>query len=274
MIKLSQVVIATEFRDYRAEKPLSVMLTDPPYSAHVHASAVSQSKRGGARKRELGFDHLTPLDRALIGEAAASVDRWSVVFSDVEGSSSLRSSAIECGAEYVRTLPWVRWSMPQLSGDRPPTGLEQLVVFWGKQRGKKAWNGPGNLTHLANKCLRGDGKHKAEKPLDLCLDLVSWFSLPGETVFDPFAGAGTIGVACKLLGRSYVGLERDQKWATHANARIAKPFSPRDLERLNQWLLNDLEPKAQGKGPTVLRAKARAADKAYVRELFEKMRAA
>lgn len=264
---VEQVVIHTEFRNH-AERGYHVMLTDPPYSAHVHASAVSQSARGGARKRSLGFDCLSPIDRALVGEAAAEMHRWSVVFSDVEGSGALRESAVESGAEYVRTLPWIRWSMPQLSGDRPTTGLEHLLVFWGEKAGKKSWNGPGNLTHLANKCLRGEGKHKAEKPLDLCLDLVSWFSLPGETVFDPFAGSGTIGLACRLLGRSYVGLERDEKWAPHATERLASELSARDRARLASWLATDLEPVAQGRGPTMERAKARAVDKSFARSFI------
>jgi site-specific DNA-methyltransferase (adenine-specific) len=54
--------------------------------------------------------------------------------------------------------------------------------------------------------LRGEDKHKAEKPLDQALDLVEWFSDEGETVFDPFAGSGTIGLACRILGRSYLGI--------------------------------------------------------------------
>lgn len=272
-MRVTQEVIRTEFRDYRPGVAFDCLITDPPYSAHVHRSAVSQSKRGGARKRELGFDCLSPVDRAITGEAAARVKRWSVIFSDVEGSSALRDSATESGAEYVRTLPWIRWSMPQLSGDRPTTGLEHLLVLWGSQAGKKSWNGPGNLTHLANKCLRGEGKHKAEKPLDLCLDLVSWFSSPGETVFDPFAGSGTIGLACKILGRGYVGLERDKGWAAFAAIRLVSALSKRDAERLEAWLSSDLEPVAQGEGPTRTRAKARESDKAMGREILPELAA-
>ena len=53
-------------------------------------------------------------------------------------------------------------------------GLEHVVVLHPK--GRKRWSGPGNLTHLAHLALRGEGKHKAEKPLDQALDLVSFFS--------------------------------------------------------------------------------------------------
>lgn len=222
------------------------MITDPPYRAHVHKNATSQSKVRGTRKRDLGFDYLDPTLRRYVGWCAANVKKWSVAYSDVESINWLRISAQATGATYIRSIPWVRWSMPQLSGDRPPTGCEFIVCFWGAQRGAKHWNGPGNLTHLAHKCLRGEGKHKAEKPLDQCLDLVNWFSDPGDTVFDPFVGSGTIGVACAILDRSYVGCELNPEWAAKANERIALAkqgkLSDRDKERAERWLTTDHTP--------------------------------
>lgn len=63
------------------------------------------------------------------------------------------------------------------------------------------------------------------------LDLVSWFSDEGETVIDPFAGAGTTGLACKLLGRDHFGCEVDPGWAERARRRLTEPLSERDQER-------------------------------------------
>lgn len=211
------------------------MIADPPYSAHVHRHATSQSKKGGARHRDLGFDHLSEELRHAIACMAGKVSRWSLIYTDVEGLHEWRRATALAGAQYVRPVPWIRWSMPQLSGDRPPTGMEIVGLYWGSQKGRKSWNGPGNLTHLAHKCLRGEGKHKAEKPLDQALDLVEWFTRPGDHVLDPCAGAGTVGLACKILGRDYVGYEVSPKWADFAKARIAGPLSPRDEERFRRW---------------------------------------
>lgn len=213
-----------------------VMIVDPPYSEHVHANAVSQSTRGGVRVRDLGFEHLTDDLRATIARQAAMVPRWSLVYSDIEGLHEWRKALVGAGAQYIRTLPWVRWSMPQLSGDRPPSGCEMLTIAWGAQTGKKSWNGPGNLIGLDHKCLRGEGKHKTEKPLDQMLDLVSWFSDPGETIVDLTAGSGTTGLACKILGRNFTGFEIDPEWAAKANTRIASDIlSERDAERYARW---------------------------------------
>lgn len=259
-------------------KHFDAMITDPPYRKHVHEAATSQSKIRGTRKRDLGFDPLSEPDRAAIGLWSASVRRWSVIYSDVEDSHLTRFAAEQHGAQYIRTIPWVRWSMPQLSGDRPPQGFEHVLCFHAE--GKKRWNGPGNLTHLDHKALRGEEKHKCEKPLDQALDLVSFFSDIGDSVFDPFAGHATIGLACKLLGRNYVGFENDPSWYEKATLRLAGRSSEMQLERdalrVIRWLQRDKEPgrpatdrEDQGNDASpdnVRRREARALDKENVRK--------
>lgn len=211
------------------------MVADCPYSKHTHKSAVSgnfdtRSGGKGVRKRDLGFAHITPKFRRYVATCAGQVQRWSIIYTDVE-SVGLWKKAL--GKLYVRAIPWIRWSMPQLSGDRPPQGQEQIVLAHPK--GRKRWSGPGNLTHLAHKCLRGEGKHKCEKPLDQMLDLVSWFSEPGELVYDPCAGSGTAGLACRILGRKYVGVELQRVWARRAQRRLKAPLSARDQVRYDRW---------------------------------------
>jgi site-specific DNA-methyltransferase (adenine-specific) len=218
-----------------------VMITDPPYAPNVHRNATSQSRGGGTRHRELGFDHIIEALRCWTCEAAAKAQRWSCIFSDVESITLWRDGLEEAGAHYIRAIPWARWSMPQLSGDRPPQGCEMVIIAYGKGGGRKHWNGLGNLTHLNHTCLRGEGKHKAEKPLDLMLDLVNWFSDEGEIVFDPMMGAGTTGVACTQLARKFIGKEIDPVWFEKASARIHSPLSERDSERHMKWLKTEEE---------------------------------
>ena len=58
---------------------------------------------------------------------AARVRRWSIIYTDIESVADWKRELELAGATYIRTLPWVRWSMPQLSGDRPPQGFECLA---------------------------------------------------------------------------------------------------------------------------------------------------
>lgn len=247
-----------------------VMITDPPYREHVHAKATSQSPRRGARHRDMGFSYLDPTLRRCIGRWAATVKRWSVIYSDVEASTWLRLSCEGAGAGYIRTMPWVRWSMPQLSGDRPGQGFEHVLLFHQAGReGRTQWNGPGSVTHLAHKALRGETKHKAEKPLDQCLDLVSWFSNPGECVFDPFAGRGSIGRACQILGREYLGLELDATWAEKATERLASPLSSGEAERVQRYLDCEYQKGEPEDEPAKVRKARRDADKATAKRVLE-----
>ena len=56
--------------------------------------------------------------------------------------------------------------------------------------------------------------------------LVNWWSLPGETILDPFMGSGTTGVACIEHGRNFIGCEINPKYYAIAERRIAQAQLP------------------------------------------------
>ena len=74
--------------------------------------------------------------------------------------------------------------------------------------------------------------------------LVRLITPPNGIVLDPFCGSGTTGVACKLEGFQFVGMEQDTEYSKIAHARIEnyiedseKPIS----KPKNQNKKNDLE---------------------------------
>jgi modification methylase len=67
----------------------------------------------------------------------------------------------------------------------------------------------------------GDKVHPTQKPEALLARVIMASSKPGDVVLDPFFGSGTTGAVAKLLGRNYVGIEREQKYIDAASARIA-----------------------------------------------------
>lgn len=50
--------------------------------------------------------------------------------------------------------------------------------------------------------------------------LVKWWSEPGETIVDPFAGSGTTGLAADRLGRDAILIEMDPHYCEIAQRRI------------------------------------------------------
>lgn len=62
--------------------------------------------------------------------------------------------------------------------------------------------------------------HPTQKPLPLLEYLIKTYTLEGKTVLDFTMGSGSTGVACKNLGRSFIGIERDEKYFNIAKKRI------------------------------------------------------
>ena len=83
--------------------------------------------------------------------------------------------------------------------------------------------------------LKDDGGRKAhptQKPEALLHRILLASSNTGDVVLDPFFGTGTTGAVAKLLGRRFIGIERDSDYAKAANERIAKvkPLEPSAIE--------------------------------------------
>lgn len=66
--------------------------------------------------------------------------------------------------------------------------------------------------------------HPTQKPLGLVRWLVLSYLNPGDLVLDPFMGSGTTGVACKLTGRRFIGIEMDPNYLEVARKRIDSAF--------------------------------------------------
>jgi len=62
-------------------------------------------------------------------------------------------------------------------------------------------------------------KHPTQKPLGLLSRIILASTQSGAWILDPFAGSSTTGIAANLLGRRYLGIEREEKFAAISIAR-------------------------------------------------------
>lgn len=62
--------------------------------------------------------------------------------------------------------------------------------------------------------------HPTVKPIALMEYLVKLVSREGQVILDPFMGSGTTGMACKRLGREFVGIELMPEYMEIAKCRI------------------------------------------------------
>ena len=72
----------------------------------------------------------------------------------------------------------------------------------------------------ANKRDKGKFEHDTIKPLTLVQRHLAHATQPNDIVLDPFIGSGTTAVACKNLGRNFIGFEKNPKWHKIACDRL------------------------------------------------------
>lgn len=67
----------------------------------------------------------------------------------------------------------------------------------------------------------GDKAHPTQKPTSLLHRVLVGSTNPGDVVLDPFFGTGTTGAVAKMLGRDWIGIEREPAYIEAATKRIA-----------------------------------------------------
>ena len=95
----------------------------------------------------------------------------------------------------------------------------EYVIFARKGFAKPINNPSSQTVHNFDNII-GNKKHPTEKPVDLMKLYVENSSQVGDTVLDPFMGSGSTGVACKELGRNFIGVELDKHYFDIATKRI------------------------------------------------------
>jgi adenine specific DNA methylase Mod len=78
------------------------------------------------------------------------------------------------------------------------------------------------------KTAESEGKtfHKTEKPIELCKYIINTFSMEGQTVLDFTMGSNKSGLACEILNRKFIGVEKDVEHFTTS------------INRISVWVLN------------------------------------
>ena len=74
------------------------------------------------------------------------------------------------------------------------------------------FSGVGNIGHFSMPYHLGVGEkmiHSCQKPLLFWTQFIMMSSDKGQTVFDPFMGSGSSGIASMMCDRNYIGCEID-----------------------------------------------------------------
>jgi modification methylase len=76
--------------------------------------------------------------------------------------------------------------------------------------------------HERLKDAAGDKAHPTQKPESLLHRVMIATTNPGDVVLDPFFGTGTTGAVAKMLGRDFIGIEREESYRKVAADRLSR----------------------------------------------------
>lgn len=105
---------------------------------------------------------------------------------------------------------------------------QTLKALNGGKQASSVWDIP---ICLGPERLKGeDGKklHATQKPEKLLYQVILTSTKPGDLILDPFMGTGTTGAVAKMLGRHFIGIEREEKYVHCARKRIASVLPKMD----------------------------------------------
>ena len=129
--------------------------------------------------------------------------------------------------------------MPNFRGKRL-TNAHETLIWASKEEGAKYtfnyealkslnegiqmrsdWVLPICTGHERLKDENGDKAHPTQKPESLLHRVLLGTTNPGDVVLDPFFGTGTTGAVAKMLGRDFIGIEREAAYRAAAEKRLA-----------------------------------------------------
>ncbi len=84
------------------------------------------------------------------------------------------------------------------------------------------WGDIKQLTYKSKELVSRELLNTIQKPEKLMERLIKASSNPGDLIFDPFCGAGTVPVVCQRLGRRFVTCEINKDYCRLAEKRMAK----------------------------------------------------
>jgi len=104
----------------------------------------------------------------------------------------------------------------------------EIIGMWQKPGGKLTYNyqlgqaKDWGIRPIVGHTTKEDGRrcHPTQKPISVMEKFISYWSNKNDIIIDPFLGSGTTAVACKELGRRYIGIEINPKDCERARNRI------------------------------------------------------
>jgi site-specific DNA-methyltransferase (adenine-specific) len=219
---------ALELMDKLPKESVDLVLTDPPYERA--RSSIAHIARAGINPKDHAWDKL---DVGWVMRAAPLLVPGGqlLTFCPLEKIGDYEVACGAAGLDYRMSLIWCRTNPGP--AHRPTYVSAAEAIVWAVKPGRtpyfKPWEGKGTDGdyHPMNWfdspiCGGKERLHPTQKPLAVILKLLARHSSADldHRVLDPFAGAGTTGVACRQLNQTCILVECQAEYIEMIKARL------------------------------------------------------
>jgi modification methylase len=206
-----------------ADKSVDAVITDPPYLVTI----TGQSKRTPSFDKLKAHDWTLPLDWMV--EAVRVLKDGGAFYSwcCAEEMTIYQKGLKSLGMRIFNNLVWIKTNPLPSFTKKIYRNAAEFCFYGAKGKHINYFHSRTQQELLGYWMLPIVGgakrtEHPTQKPLEIMLEWVENSCPVGGTVLDPFMGSGTTGVACKQLGRNFIGIEKEPKYFDIAARRIAE----------------------------------------------------
>lgn len=216
-----------------------MIFADPPYFLSNDGISVCAGKIVSVNKgewdRSRGEHNDDAFTRAWLAEARKKLAPAGTIWvcGTYHNIFSVAKTLKELDFKILNVITWAKTNPPPNLSCRYFTHSSEFVV-WARKSAKtphffnyelmrelndgRQMRDVWNLPAIAPWEKR-QGKHPTQKPLSLLARAIAASTQERAWILDPFAGSATTGIAANLLGRRFLGIEREEKFLKLAQKR-------------------------------------------------------
>ncbi len=191
---------------------VDLILTDPPYGIDIGKAETFGKNTLQKTYADSDFETFDLLDKVFAElNRVLKPDRHTIVFCGVDKFPRVKQ-LLEKHGFWVHHLPLI-WNKGSGSyASQGTTFTHAYEVFVHARKGIRKISGtPCDMFNI--KRVPSNTKiHPSEKPAELIRELIGLLSLPGEVVFDGFAGSGVVAESARDTNRRAIVVEKDEAY--------------------------------------------------------------
>lgn len=203
---------------------VNLILIDPPYGISRDSNFTKHSKDqkenlvtkynfgidfGTWDKEELNWDLLFKEFKRILKDGGTLI-----IFYDVWKANDIKNFAVKWKFKQPRVCAWVKSNPVPINSKLNYLSNATEYFFTFVKGSNPTFHSEYDKGFYHYPICHGKERydHPTQKPLGLIKEIITKHSNPNNVVLDCFAGTGTTGLACKELGRSFILIERDEKY--------------------------------------------------------------